>query len=166
MAIERSDATLTHLRTLWSEGALGSLGDGDLLSRFVAQRGDAAEAAFAALVERHAPMVFLVCRQMLCDEHDAQDASQATFLVLANKARTIKNRKHSGAGCTGWLFEFRQRQKWPQRGVGLTSGEVVKWLHDSTVNGHSASPARSCTRRLVGCPSDIACRWCFAISKV
>ncbi len=111
MAIERSDATLTHLRTLWSEGALGSLGDGDLLARFVVQRGDAAEAAFAALVERHAPMVFLVCRQMLRDEHDAQDASQATFLVLAKKARTIKKPEALGSWLHGVAVRVSAKAK-------------------------------------------------------
>ncbi len=111
MAIERSDATLKHLRTLWSEGALGSLGDGDLLARFVAHRGDAAEAAFAVLVERHAPMVFLVCRQMLGDEHDAQDASQATFLVLAKKARSIKKPEALGSWLHGVALRVSAKAK-------------------------------------------------------
>ena len=55
MAVERSEAALKHLRTLWSEGAISSLGDRELLARFVAHTSDAAEAAFAALMERHAP---------------------------------------------------------------------------------------------------------------
>jgi RNA polymerase sigma factor (sigma-70 family) len=99
MGLERSEAALRHLHTLFNEGAVGSLTDGELLARFVANTGDAAEAAFAALVERHAPMVLLVCRQMLGDEHDAQDASQATFLVLAKKARNIRKPEALGS----WL---------------------------------------------------------------
>ncbi len=55
MAVERSEAALKHLRTLWNEGAVSCLGDRELLARFVAHTGDAAEAAFAALMERHAP---------------------------------------------------------------------------------------------------------------
>ncbi len=90
MALERSEAALKHLKTLFNEGTASALGDGELLARFVAHQGDSAEAAFTALVERHAPMVLMVCRQTLGDEHDAADASQATFLVLAKKARSIK----------------------------------------------------------------------------
>jgi len=90
MTGERSGAALKHLRTLLNEGTSGHLTDRELLARFVAERGEAAEAAFAVLVERHAPMVLEVCRQLLGDVHDAQDASQATFLVLAKKAHSIR----------------------------------------------------------------------------
>ncbi len=105
MARERSAAALKHLRTLFNEGTVSSLSDGELLARFSAHRGNAAEAAFAALVERHAPMVFLVCRQMLADEHDAQDASQTTFLVLAKKARSIRKAEALGS----WLHRVAVR---------------------------------------------------------
>ena len=89
MAGDRSGAVMEHLRTLFSVGTVGDLSDGHLLDLFVTRRD---EAAFAALIERHGPMVQRVCRQVLGDPHDAQDASQAVFLVLARRARSIRCR--------------------------------------------------------------------------
>jgi RNA polymerase sigma-70 factor (ECF subfamily) len=71
-----------------------------LLDRFVAHHGDVAEAAFGALVGRHGPMVLHVCRTILHNSHDAEDASQAVFLVLAQRARAIRNRD----SVASWLF--------------------------------------------------------------
>ena len=111
MPLERSEAALKHLKTLFNEGTTSALGDGELLARFCAHQGDSAEAAFTALVERHAPMVLLVCRQMLGDEHDAQDASQATFLVLAKKARSIKKPEALGSWLHGVALRVSAKAK-------------------------------------------------------
>jgi RNA polymerase sigma factor (sigma-70 family) len=89
MAGNRSGAVMEHLRTLFSVGTVGALSDGHLLDLFVILYD---ESAFAALIERHGPMVHRVCRQVLGDAHDAQDAAQAVFLVLARRARSIRNR--------------------------------------------------------------------------
>jgi cobalt-zinc-cadmium efflux system membrane fusion protein len=86
-------------------GATGHLSDEELLGRFVARRDDAAEAAFAALVDRHGPMVLGVCRRALGDRHDAEDAFQATFLVLARKATSIARPEQ----LANWLFGVAHR---------------------------------------------------------
>ena len=76
-----------------------------MLERFLT--GDEAEAqdAFQALVVRHGPMVLGICRHVLNEEHDAEDAFQATFLVLAQKGSSIRNRKV----LAGWLHEVAHR---------------------------------------------------------
>src|SRR5262249_55020725 len=77
------------LQTLFSVGTLAGLSDGQLLERFATGPGEAAELAFAVLVRRHGPMVLRVCRSALRDPHDAEDAFQAPFLVLVNKASSL-----------------------------------------------------------------------------
>jgi RNA polymerase sigma factor (sigma-70 family) len=86
----RLGAIREPLRTLFSTGTAAGLSDRQLLERFVARRGNDAETAFAALVARHGPMVRRVCRSLLADQNDADDAFQATFLVLARKAGIIR----------------------------------------------------------------------------
>lgn len=88
------------VHVLFTTGTIGGLGDGQLLERFTAREGVAASLAFAALVERHGPMVFRVCRGVLHDIHDAEDAFQATFLILARRANSIRRRESLGP----WLY--------------------------------------------------------------
>ncbi|HEV3121230.1 MAG TPA: sigma-70 family RNA polymerase sigma factor [Isosphaeraceae bacterium] len=99
MASSCNGEILRYLRTLFDVGTVAGLTDGQLLERFTAGRGESAELAFAALVERHGPMVLRVCRRVLRDPHDAEDAFQATFLVLVRRARAI--RLHDSVG--SWL---------------------------------------------------------------
>jgi RNA polymerase sigma factor (sigma-70 family) len=86
MATSPMSAVIQHLRTavLLRDGA--GLTDGQLLKDYLS-RGD--EAALAALVGRHGPMVWGVCRRVLRNWHDAEDAFQATFLVFVRKATSI-----------------------------------------------------------------------------
>src|SRR5271168_5121338 len=98
-------AGLRYLCTLYRVGVVGDLTDGQLLERFIAGRDESAEAGFAALVERHAPMVLRVCQQILGDAHDAEDAFQATFLVLARRAGSVRKRE----SVASWLYGIAQR---------------------------------------------------------
>jgi len=77
------------LLSLFDGGSRVGLSDRELLEQFTSGRAPTAELAFAALVTRHGPMVWRVCRVVLDDCHDADDAFQATFLVLARKAGKI-----------------------------------------------------------------------------
>ena len=89
-----------QVRILFTTGSAVGFSDRDLLERFLYHERDSAEAAFSALVERHGPMVLRVCNQTLSDRHAADDAFQATFLVLLQHARSI--RKHDSIA--SWLF--------------------------------------------------------------
>src|SRR6266404_306181 len=82
-------ATLRHDETIPS--------DEELLGCYV-ERGD--EAAFAVIVRRHGPMVMGVCRRVLVDREEAEDAFQATFLVLVRKAAAITTRRL----LANWLY--------------------------------------------------------------
>ncbi len=130
----------TGLRQLLDhlQQAGGGLTDGQLLGRFVATRD---EASFAALVRRHGPMVLGVCRRVLHDAHDAEDAFQATFLILARKAGSVVQRE--SLGC--WLYQVayhtaleaseanarRRARERPMNDVphpAVAPAEAVDWL--------------------------------------
>jgi HlyD family secretion protein len=96
---------LRQIQALYSVGTFAGLGDGPLLERFATLRGEVAELAFAALVARHGPMVWRVCRRVLRDEHDAQDAFQATWLVLVRKAGSLRD----PSSVANWLFGVASR---------------------------------------------------------
>src|SRR3954451_8488856 len=101
MAVGKSRVVSRHLRTLLEGGTIAGLSDGELLARFSDGRGEVAEAAFAALVGRHGPLVLGVCRGVLDDPHDAEDAYQATFLVLALRAGAIRDRDSLASWLSG-----------------------------------------------------------------
>ena len=82
-------------------GEVAALSDGELLERYIAQRD---EPAFETLVRRHGPMVLATCRRILGRLHDAEDAFQATFLVLACRARNVWPRDAVGAFLHGVAY--------------------------------------------------------------
>jgi RNA polymerase sigma factor (sigma-70 family) len=93
---------LTHLRSILAHRDGAEDTDGRLLERYLAQRD---ECAFELLVRRHGPMVLGVCRRILGNSHDAEDAFQATFLVLVRRAGSISPRDRVG----GWLHGVAYR---------------------------------------------------------
>jgi RNA polymerase sigma factor (sigma-70 family) len=93
---------LRHIRCLAAGSGTSQPPDGELLERFVVRHD---EAAFTAMVSRHGPLVWGVCRRLLRDAHDAEDAFQATFLTLARKADSIRK-----PGALGpWLYGVAAR---------------------------------------------------------
>jgi RNA polymerase sigma factor (sigma-70 family) len=88
------------LGTLFNFGNLGSLSDSELLSCFRADRDSAGQEAFRILVTRHGPMVLSVCRNLIGDSHESDDAFQATFLVLVQRAASVSVRDTIGP----WLY--------------------------------------------------------------
>jgi RNA polymerase sigma factor (sigma-70 family) len=102
MAAAELNKAVEHLRGVLVERGAAGVTDGELLTRYVRQRD---EAAFAALVRRHGPMVLGVCRRVLHNLADAEDAFQATFLVLVRKASAVR--------CPGlvgnWLYGVAYR---------------------------------------------------------
>ncbi|SIO28293.1 RNA polymerase sigma factor, sigma-70 family [Singulisphaera sp. GP187] len=102
MASMALGAALQQIHRLFHEGAVAALPDDQLLARFVTARD---EAAFEALVARHGPMVLALCHAILKDEHAAEDAFQATFLVFARKAGSLW--AHDSLG--GWLHRVAYR---------------------------------------------------------
>src|SRR5262249_2105328 len=97
MATSQMSEVIQHLRraVLLRDGA--GLTDGQLLTDYISRRD---EAALAALVHRHGPMVWGVCRRVLSNYHDAEDAFQATFLVFVRKAASIASREL----LANWLY--------------------------------------------------------------
>ena len=95
-------AALRQVAGLFHEGTLTGLSDRQILERFVDGRD---ETAFETLLGRHGPMVFNVCRQLLRDPHDVEDAFQAVFLVLVRKASGIRVEGSLGP----WLYKVAHR---------------------------------------------------------
>ncbi len=98
--MHRSTNVQGQLNRLWA----AEQSDAELLHDF-ALRHD--EQSFQNLVDRHGPVVLRICRNILGDMHTAEDAFQATFLLLSRKAKTIAPR-HPGA-LAGWLFDAARR---------------------------------------------------------
>ncbi len=94
-----------HYRALFESGSFCGRSDGELLARFLTRDGESAELAFAVLVERHSSSVLRICKAIAGNESDAEDAFQATFFVLANKAGGLTVRETLGP----WLHSVARR---------------------------------------------------------
>jgi RNA polymerase sigma factor (sigma-70 family) len=105
MKIGSRGTVLRSIETLWGAGSVTGMTDGQLLEQFLSPRDTRAESAFSALVARHGPMVWNVCRSALSESHTAEDAFQATFLILVRKARSIRRRETLAP----WLYGVARR---------------------------------------------------------
>jgi RNA polymerase sigma factor (sigma-70 family) len=97
MATRALNRIVQHLQHRALQHAAANLLDGELLEGYIRRRD---QAAFEALVRRHGPMVLGVCRRILRNEADAEDAFQATFLILARKAGSIRQK----GTVANWLY--------------------------------------------------------------
>src|SRR5262245_1218477 len=102
MALRSMTHLITHPRKTALRRDYGSLTDGQLLDGFLKHRD---EGAFETLVRRHGPMVLGVCRRVVGNVHDADDAFQATFLILLRKAASLESRELVG----NWLYGVAYR---------------------------------------------------------
>ncbi|MDR3639161.1 MAG: RNA polymerase sigma factor [Isosphaeraceae bacterium] len=143
MTTERAHAAAKQVERLFTSGGVAGLSEGQLLDRFVARRDDA---AFEALVARHGPMVLTVCRRLLRDPNDVDDAFQATFVVLARKAGSLQKRERLGNWLYGvaWRIARRSRESATRRsrhegpaGIEVAAGvdarlstDLYAWLHE------------------------------------
>ena len=160
-----------QLGSLFEGGSAAGLSDRQLLERFIARREPADEAAFAAIVARHGPMVLGVCRQLLGDHHHAEDAFQADFLVLAAQARSIRDPDLLGTWLYGVALRTAAR---PAAGSIAAIGPRNKGPRDRP-RYHPAAPAdralidreqaRPCTARSIDCRVPSAFRSCSATSR-
>jgi RNA polymerase sigma factor (sigma-70 family) len=97
--MNESAEVLRQVGAIFSGGSVAGMTDAELLERFVHRRDESGAMAFEAIVVRHGPMVMRICRAALRNGHDAEDAFQATFLVLARKAGSLWVRD----SLAGWL---------------------------------------------------------------
>ena len=103
MSTGSSGSASGYLTALFRGGTLSTKSDSELLEQFIAARteqDERSELAFSALVTRHGAMVLNVCRAVLSDEHQAEDAFQATFLILASRANSIRRQ----VSVASWLY--------------------------------------------------------------
>ena len=108
MAKAPLEAVVRHIRKIADAQMLAEATDGQLVDRFVC---DHEELAFAALLRRHGPMVLSVCCGVLGHREDAEDVFQATFLLLARKARSIRKRESVASWLHGVAYRLAVRAK-------------------------------------------------------
>ncbi len=145
--------------------------DAELVARFGARHQVDAELAFEALMQRHGSMVFRVCWDVLHDEHAAEDAFQATFLVLARKVRSLGVKDSLGSWlysvahrvATRALCDSAKRRRHEPRFAETRSPdyEVMPELHDSTQRQSFPRRSTSSQSGIARPSSSATCRRCL-----
>ncbi len=152
MGLGQTGSALRHVRALFAAGTTTGSTDSELIERYTANRAESAEAAtaaemaFAALVNRHGAMVWGVCRRVLGDVHEAEDAFQTTFLILVRKAGTVRVDGSLGR----WLYgvahrvALRARSEAERRGSGI--GRVAPTSSDDPAGDVEIRDLRNAVR--------------------
>jgi RNA polymerase sigma factor (sigma-70 family) len=136
MASARTKTLLHHLRRLAAVDGPSGPSDGELLHRFVTA---ADEGAFEVLLLRHGPMALRVCRRVLGNHHDAEEAFQATFLTLARKAAVVRRQESVGSFVYGVAY---------RQALNLRAARARRAAHESqAVPRAAASPLDEITLR-------------------
>src|SRR3954454_7371644 len=122
MGQESTASVMRHLDALFDTGTVAGLTDEQLLERYARGHDKAGRIAFEAILRRHGPMVLGVCRRVLGDHHETEDAFQATFLVLAIRVRSVRKRASLGPWLHGVAFRVSRRARASRcRGVGVAA---------------------------------------------
>ena len=152
--------------TLFSDGVSTGLTDKELLERFANSRDSAGELALATLVSRHGPMVLSICRRMLSDPHESEDAFQAIFLVLVRKRSLIRIESSLGPWLYGVSVRIARRARLsPRGGAGAHSTIRSRSMHTNKrpfQTRTSDSPSTTCSQ---SCRRTIALRSSRVTSK-
>jgi len=109
MGDRRAETAFRDIDALFRLGVVAGMSDGQLLERFAAQSDSDGQIAFEAIVRRHGPMVLEVCLRVLGDYHAAEDTFQATFMVLALRARAIHKQESLGPWLHGVAARIARR---------------------------------------------------------
>jgi len=142
----KSEAVVREFRRLLEPGTIAGLTERQVLERF-AERGD--PVAFDAIVARHGPLVFAVCRQLLRDPNDVDDAFQGTFLIFIEKAATLRQPERLGPWRYGVACRVARRARMrrrtkelpedlagPRLSCSAEDSEQVEALHDQIQRLH------------------------------
>lgn len=134
MAQTAASSIIRQIESIFDGGSVAGLSDRQLLERFTAGRDATGDAAFAALVVRHAPMVLHVCRQVIGDQHRTEDAFQVVFIVLAQMLALSAIRTCWQAGCTESLSAplARRRSVIPRSATARTEPLSAAPICDSS----------------------------------
>jgi RNA polymerase sigma factor (sigma-70 family) len=136
VAIGELGKVLRHIQVAFDVGTANGLTDRQLVEQFAARGDSASELAFAALVQRHGPMVLRVCHGILRNHQDAEDAFQATLLVLARKAGSLWVRDSIGP----WLHGVACRVATSSRAAAARrlrnerGAAIAAWCSDNRVD--------------------------------
>lgn len=133
MANSQTNIVIDHLRRAVVAGREPDLTDGQLLECFLSRRD---EAAVTTLVRRHGPMVWATCCRLLSNHHDAEDAFQATFLVLVRKAASIMPRDM----VANWLYGVAHQTALKARALAATRQAREKQVHEMPESEAGAEP--------------------------